>query len=167
MGASLLALAKSIYQFLRHFSSQRNTLFHTDFSVAARKPVLGLNFKDIFRNVGILRSGSYLMNVFIFLFIFFHTGPILIAVFITEMVILFKHVIIIIIIIIITIIIFRLYKIFVFNFRFLRQGISPRTHQTLLHNHRVKISEIRHLHSVHFEEHLKTIWEVFCFLKVV
>ena len=61
------------------------------------------------------------MNVFIFLFIYFHTGPILIAVFITEMVILFKHVIIIIIIIIIiTIIITRLYKIFVFNFRFLR-----------------------------------------------
>ena len=39
----------------------------------------------------------YIINVFIFLFIYFHTGPILIAVFITEMVILFKHVIIIII----------------------------------------------------------------------
>ena len=42
---------------------------------------------------------SYIINVFIFLFIYFYTGPILIAVFITEMVILFKHVIIIIIII--------------------------------------------------------------------
>ena len=52
----------------------------------------------------------------------------------------------------------RLYKIFVFNFRSLRWGISPRTHLTLLHNHRVKISEILHLHGVHFEEHLKTIW---------
>ena len=41
---------------------------------------------------------SYIINVFIFLFIYFYTGPILIAVFITEMVILFKHVIIIIII---------------------------------------------------------------------
>ena len=40
---------------------------------------------------------SYIINVFIFLFIHFYTGPILIAVFITEMVILFKHVIIIII----------------------------------------------------------------------
>ena len=39
-----------------------------------------------------------LINVFIFLFIYFYAGPILIAVFITEMVILFKHVIIIIII---------------------------------------------------------------------
>ena len=38
---------------------------------------------------------------FIFLFIYFYTGPILIAVFITEMGILFEHVIIIIIIIII------------------------------------------------------------------
>ena len=38
----------------------------------------------------------YIINVFIFLFIYFYTGPILIAVFITEMVILFKHVIIII-----------------------------------------------------------------------
>ena len=45
---------------------------------------------------------SYIINVFIFLFIYFYTGPILIAVnFITETVILFKHVIIIIIIIII------------------------------------------------------------------
>ena len=34
----------------------------------------------------------YIINVFIFLFIYFYTGPILIAVFITEMVILFKHV---------------------------------------------------------------------------
>ena len=41
---------------------------------------------------------SLYINVFIFLFIYFYTGPILIAVFITEMVILFKHVIIIIII---------------------------------------------------------------------
>ena len=38
---------------------------------------------------------SYIINVFIFLFIYFYTGPILIAVFITEMVILFKHIIII------------------------------------------------------------------------
>ena len=44
---------------------------------------------------------SYIINVFIFLFIHFYTGPVLIAVFITEMVILFKRVIIIIIIIII------------------------------------------------------------------
>ena len=43
------------------------------------------------------------VNVFIFLFIHFYTGPVLIAVFITEMVILFKRVIIIIIIIIIII----------------------------------------------------------------
>ena len=43
---------------------------------------------------------SYIINVFIFRFIYFYTGPILIAAFITEMVILFKHVIIIIIIII-------------------------------------------------------------------
>ena len=42
---------------------------------------------------------SQIINVFIFLFIYFYTGPILIAVFITEMIILFKHVIIIIIII--------------------------------------------------------------------
>ena len=42
----------------------------------------------------------YTINDFIFLFIYLYTGPILIAVFITEMVILFKHVIIIIIIII-------------------------------------------------------------------
>ena len=41
---------------------------------------------------------SYIINVFIFLFIYFYTGPILIAVFITEMVILFKHVNIIVII---------------------------------------------------------------------
>ena len=40
----------------------------------------------------------YIINVFIFLFIYFYTGPILIAVFITEMVILFKHVNIIVII---------------------------------------------------------------------
>ena len=39
---------------------------------------------------------SYIINVFIFLFIYFYTGPILIAVFITEMVMMFKHVIIII-----------------------------------------------------------------------
>ena len=46
---------------------------------------------------------SYIIKLlFIYSFIFY-TGPILIAVFITEMVILFKHVIIIIIIIIITI----------------------------------------------------------------
>ena len=44
---------------------------------------------------------SYIINVFIYLFIYFYTGPILIAVFKTEMVILFKHAIIIIIIIII------------------------------------------------------------------
>ena len=43
--------------------------------------------------------------MFFMLFIYFYTGPILIAVFITEMGILFKHVIIIIIFIIITIII--------------------------------------------------------------
>ena len=41
---------------------------------------------------------SYIINDFIFLFIYFYTGPILIAVFITEMVILFKHVNIIVII---------------------------------------------------------------------
>ena len=46
---------------------------------------------------------SYIINVFIYLFIYFYTGPILIAVFKTEMVILFKHAIIIIIIIIIII----------------------------------------------------------------
>ena len=39
-----------------------------------------------------------IINVFIFLFIYFYTGPILIAVFVTEMVILFKHIIIIIIV---------------------------------------------------------------------
>ena len=43
-------------------------------------------------------SFVYYNWVFIFLFVYFYTGPILIAVFITEMVILFKHVIIIIII---------------------------------------------------------------------
>ena len=44
---------------------------------------------------------SFVYNeVFIYIFIYFYTGPILIAVFITEMVILFKHVIIIITIII-------------------------------------------------------------------
>ena len=40
---------------------------------------------------------------FIYLFIYFYTGPILIAVFITEMVILFKHVIIIIFFLFVTI----------------------------------------------------------------
>ena len=40
----------------------------------------------------------YIINVFIFLFIYVYTERILIAVIITEMVILFKHVIIIIII---------------------------------------------------------------------
>ena len=45
---------------------------------------------------------SFVYNwFFIYLFIYFYTGPILIAVFITQRVILFKHVIIIIIIIII------------------------------------------------------------------
>ena len=42
---------------------------------------------------------SFVYNwVFIYLFVYFYTEPILIAAFITEMVILFKHVIIIIII---------------------------------------------------------------------
>ena len=50
----------------------------------------------------------YIIDVFIFLFIYFYTGPILIAVFITEMVILFKHIIIIIIIIIIPVSDYRL-----------------------------------------------------------
>ena len=47
---------------------------------------------------------------------------------------------------------------FSFQFQILRWSISPRTHYTLLHNLRVKIRETLHLHSVHFEEHLKTIW---------
>ena len=55
---------------------------------------------------------SYIIKLlFIYSFIFY-TGPILIVVFITEMVILFKHVIIIIIIIIIT---FGLGAIFVYK----------------------------------------------------
>ena len=45
-----------------------------------------------------------------------------------------------------------------FCFQFLRWSTSPRNHYTLLHNLRVKISETHHLHGVHFEEHLKTIW---------
>ena len=45
----------------------------------------------------VMYPSSVYNYVFIYLFIYFYTGPILIAVFITEMVILFKHIIIIII----------------------------------------------------------------------
>ena len=44
------------------------------------------------------------------------------------------------------------------TFSFQRQFFTMEHYPPVLHNLRVKISETLHLHGVHFEEHLKTIW---------